>query len=38
VSRGLADRLRDLIGSGRWPMPVAPGARSRDEPPANEEV
>ena len=38
VSRGLADRLRDLIGSGRWPMPVAPGVRSRDEPPANEEV
>jgi acyl-CoA carboxylase subunit beta len=38
VSKGLAERLRDLIGSGRWPMAVAPGARSRDEPPANEEV
>jgi acetyl-CoA carboxylase carboxyl transferase subunit beta len=38
VSKGLAERLRDLIGSGRWPMAVAPGVRSRDEPPANEEV
>ena len=38
VSRGLAERLRDLIGSGRWPTAVAPGVRSRDEPPANEEV
>jgi acyl-CoA carboxylase subunit beta len=38
ASRGLAERLRDLIGSGRWPVPAAPGARSRDEPPAHEEV
>jgi acyl-CoA carboxylase subunit beta len=38
VSKGLAERLRDLIGSGRWPTAVAPGVRSRDEPPANEEV
>jgi acetyl-CoA carboxylase carboxyl transferase subunit beta len=38
VSKGLAERLRDLVGSGRWPMAVAPGVRSRDEPPANEEV
>ena len=38
VSKGLAERLRDLIGSGRWPMAVAPGVRPRDEPPANEEV
>ena len=39
AARGLAERLRELIGPGRWPLPVAPGViRSRDEPPANEEV
>jgi acetyl-CoA carboxylase carboxyl transferase subunit beta len=38
-TRGLAERLRDLIGPGRWPVPAAPGAtRARDEPPAHEEV
>jgi len=39
ASRGLAERLRELIDPGRWQVPVAPGAiRSRDEPPAHEEV
>jgi acetyl-CoA carboxylase carboxyl transferase subunit alpha len=38
-SRGLADRLRDLLDPGRWsvPMPL-PGQSRRDEPPAHEEV
>ena len=39
VSRGLAERLRELLGPGRWPVPSAPGPiRGRDEPPAHEEV
>jgi acetyl-CoA carboxylase carboxyl transferase subunit alpha len=37
--RGLAERLRDLLGPGRWSVPVPSGVlRSRDEPPAHEEV
>ena len=37
VSRGLGDRLRDLLDPGRWS--VAPPVQSRrDEPPAHEEV
>ena len=38
-SRGLADRLRDLLDPGRWSMgtPV-PGSVRRDDPSANEEV
>jgi acetyl-CoA carboxylase carboxyl transferase subunit beta len=38
-TRGLAERLRDLIGPGRWPVSAVPGPiRARDEPPAHEEV
>ena len=39
-SRGLADRVRDLLDPGRWPAGVQmPGpGRGRDEPPAREEV
>ncbi|HEY8238869.1 MAG TPA: acetyl-CoA carboxylase carboxyltransferase subunit alpha [Candidatus Limnocylindrales bacterium] len=38
-SRGLADRLRDLLDPTRWSMgtPV-PGSSRRDEPSTNEEV
>ncbi len=37
--RSLADRLRELLGPGRWSVPVPAGVRrSRDEPPAHEEV
>jgi hypothetical protein len=38
-SRGLSDRLRDLLDPGRWSVgaPV-PGPARRDEPPAHEEV
>jgi len=35
--RGLGDRLRDLLGPGRWAVPAGM-RRSRDEPPAHEEV
>jgi acetyl-CoA carboxylase carboxyl transferase subunit alpha len=38
-SRGIADRLRDLLDPTRWSMGVpAPGSSRRDEPPAHEEV
>jgi len=38
-SRGLADRLRDLLDPTRWSMGAPPsGASRRDEPPASEEV
>jgi acetyl-CoA carboxylase carboxyl transferase subunit alpha len=38
-SRGLADRLRDLLDPGRWSVGVPlPGTPRRDEPPAQEEV
>jgi acetyl-CoA carboxylase carboxyl transferase subunit alpha len=38
-SRGLADRLRDLLDPGRWSVPTPlPGQTRRDEPPAHEEV
>ncbi len=38
-SRGLADRLRDLLDPGRWSVPTPlPGQLRRDEPPAHEEV
>lgn len=38
-SRGLADRLRDLLDPGRWSVPTPlPGQSRRDEPPAHEEV
>jgi acetyl-CoA carboxylase carboxyl transferase subunit alpha len=38
-SRGLADRLRDLLDPGRWSGGVPlPGSSRRDEPPAHEEV
>ena len=38
-SRGLADRLRDLLDPGRWTVPTPlPGQSRRDEPPAHEEV
>jgi len=38
-SRGLTDRLRDLLDPGRWAAGVPlPGASKRDEPPAHEEV
>ncbi len=38
-SRGIADRLRDLLDPTRWSMGVpSPGSSRRDEPPANEEV
>jgi acetyl-CoA carboxylase carboxyl transferase alpha subunit len=38
-SRGLGDRLRDLLDPGKWStaMPL-PGPSRRDEPPAHEEV
>jgi acetyl-CoA carboxylase carboxyl transferase subunit alpha len=38
-SRGIADRLRDLLDPTRWSMGVpSPGSSRRDEPPAHEEV
>jgi acetyl-CoA carboxylase carboxyl transferase subunit alpha len=38
-SRGIADRLRDLLDPTRWSMGMpAPGSSRRDEPPAHEEV
>ena len=38
-SRGLSDRLRDLLDPGRWSVGVpVPGPTRRDEPPAHEEV
>jgi hypothetical protein len=38
-SRGLADRLRDLLDPTRWSMGTPlPGTSRRDEPPAHEEV
>ena len=38
-SRGLADRLRDLLDPTRWSMGTPlPGSSRRDEPPTNEEV
>ena len=38
-SRGLADRLRDLLDPTRWSMGTPPpGPTRRDEPPASEEV
>jgi hypothetical protein len=38
-SRGLADRLRDLLDPTRWSMGMPlPGSARRDEPPAHEEV
>jgi acetyl-CoA carboxylase carboxyl transferase subunit alpha len=38
-SRGLTDRLRDLLDPGRWTGGVSlPGSSRRDEPPAHEEV
>ena len=38
-SRGLADRLRDLLDPTRWSMGTPlPGSLRRDEPPAHEEV
>jgi acetyl-CoA carboxylase carboxyl transferase subunit alpha len=38
-SRGLADRLRDLLDPTRWSMGMPlPGSSRRDEPPAHEEV
>jgi acetyl-CoA carboxylase carboxyl transferase alpha subunit len=38
-SRGLADRLRDLLDPGKWSVPTPlPGQSRRDEPPAHEEV
>ncbi|HSL97439.1 MAG TPA: acetyl-CoA carboxylase carboxyltransferase subunit alpha [Candidatus Deferrimicrobiaceae bacterium] len=38
-SRGLTDRLRDLLDPGRWAAGVTlPGSARRDEPPAHEEV
>jgi acetyl-CoA carboxylase carboxyl transferase subunit alpha len=38
-SRGLTDRLRDLLDPGRWAAGVPlPGSSRRDEPPAHEEV
>ena len=38
-TRGLGDRLRDLLDPTRWSvaMPL-PGPSRRDEPPAREEV
>jgi hypothetical protein len=37
---GIADRLRNLVAPGRWPLspPALPGALRRDDPPAREEV
>ena len=38
-SRGLADRLRDLLDPTRWSMGTPPLVTSRrDEPPTKEEV
>jgi acetyl-CoA carboxylase carboxyl transferase subunit alpha len=38
-SRGIADRLRDLLDPTRWSMGMPlPGSSRRDEPPAHEEV
>jgi acetyl-CoA carboxylase carboxyl transferase subunit alpha len=38
-SRGLADRLRDLLDPTRWTMGMPmPGSSRRDDPPAHEEV
>jgi acetyl-CoA carboxylase carboxyl transferase subunit alpha len=38
-SKGLGDRLRDLLDPTRWSMGTPlPGASRRDEPPAHEEV
>jgi acetyl-CoA carboxylase carboxyl transferase subunit alpha len=38
-SRGIGDRLRDLLDPTRWSMGMpSPGSSRRDEPPANEEV
>ena len=38
-SRGIADRLRDLLDPTRWSMGMPlPGASRRDEPQAHEEV
>jgi acetyl-CoA carboxylase carboxyl transferase subunit alpha len=38
-SRGLGDRLRDLLDPGRWTVATPPPGQSRrDEPPAHEEV
>ena len=38
-SRGLGDRLRDLLDPTRWSMGMPlPGSSRRDEPPAHEEV
>jgi acetyl-CoA carboxylase carboxyl transferase subunit alpha len=38
-SRGLGDRLRDLLDPGRWSVATPlPGQSRRDEPPAHEEV
>ena len=38
-TRGLADRLRDLLDPTRWSVGAPPpGASRRDEPPAREEV
>jgi acetyl-CoA carboxylase carboxyl transferase subunit alpha len=37
-SRGLGDRLRDLLDPGRWSATPLPGQSRRDEPPAHEEV
>jgi acetyl-CoA carboxylase carboxyl transferase subunit alpha len=38
-SRGLADRLRDLLDPTRWSMGTPPpGSSRRDEPPTHEEV
>ena len=38
-SRGLTDRLRDLLDPTRWSMGTPPsGPSRRDEPPASEEV
>lgn len=38
-SRGLTDRLRDLLDPGRWAAGVPlPGSSRRDEPPAHEDV
>ena len=38
-SKGLSDRLRDLLDPTRWSMGMPlPGSARRDEPPAHEEV
>jgi hypothetical protein len=38
VNRGLADRVRDLLDAGRRTGTPGLTGRSRDEPPAHEEV